>query len=88
MSTNIKLKDKQIKLAQQKLKEIGVDVCKRCECSDFDWEMDLNFITPHIITDGGTKRKMKPIVNMVCKKCGSVMSFDAISLLGKENLFF
>ena len=87
METNIKMKDEQIKLAQQKLSEIGKNACDVCECSEFYWELDLNFTTPHIVMEGGTKRTMKPIVKMTCKKCGSVRSFDAISLLGKENLF-
>ncbi len=87
METNIKMKDEQIKLAQQKLSEVGRNVCEVCEFSEFHWELDLNFVTPHIITKGGTKRTMKPIVKMTCKKCGNIMSFDAISLLGKENLF-
>lgn len=87
MEPKIKLKEKQIQLATESLQRANQAKCPFCQGIDFIWEMDLNPTTPLIATgDGGMYRKCKPIIERTCTNCNKMMQFDAISLVGKENL--
>ena len=81
----MEIREEKIKLYEKALAESNMLKCD-CGGSEFTYDLDLN-MSPFIKENGIMCRKSKPILNRTCKLCGTTHQFDAISLIGKENVF-
>lgn len=80
----MEISEEKIKLYEKALAESNMSKCN-CGGSEFTYDLDLN-MSPFIKENGIMCRKSKPMLNRTCKQCKKSMQFDAISLIGKENV--